>query len=161
MAVWLHMLCRYGSNIRHRAVEDKLMRQKAQLLLDEAASWSLLWYLYGKGNESICLIDFFFLSKTCVHHMGTRTHICDVRCAEQYECFMPYRFDSWMSQMSYIRLSAHVRMIVGHLDFFDEVLFVRIYHIDCWKCMHYHSCYVLRFHLCSSVKTIVTWFLIL
>ncbi|PQM40473.1 nuclear pore complex protein NUP107 isoform X2 [Prunus yedoensis var. nudiflora] len=33
---------RYGSNIRHRIVEDKFMRQKAQLLLDEAASWSLL-----------------------------------------------------------------------------------------------------------------------
>ncbi|KAF3451998.1 hypothetical protein FNV43_RR08094 [Rhamnella rubrinervis] len=44
---------RYGSNIRHRAVEDKLMRQKAQLLLDEASSWSLLWYLYGKGTEEI------------------------------------------------------------------------------------------------------------
>ncbi|PRQ51617.1 putative nuclear pore protein 84/107 [Rosa chinensis] len=41
----------YGSNIRHRIVEDKLMRQKAQLLLDEAASWSLLWYLFGKGTE--------------------------------------------------------------------------------------------------------------
>lgn len=27
------------------------MKQKAQLLLDEAASWSLLWYLYGKGTE--------------------------------------------------------------------------------------------------------------
>ncbi|XP_020414594.1 nuclear pore complex protein NUP107 [Prunus persica] len=44
---------RYGSNIRHRIVEDKLMRQKAQLLLDEAASWSLLWYLFGKGTEEI------------------------------------------------------------------------------------------------------------
>ncbi|XP_010111983.2 nuclear pore complex protein NUP107 [Morus notabilis] len=44
---------RYGSNVRHRVVEDKLMRQKAQLLLDEAASWSLLWYLYGKGTEDI------------------------------------------------------------------------------------------------------------
>ncbi|KAJ0008281.1 hypothetical protein Pint_29237 [Pistacia integerrima] len=42
---------RYGSNIQLRVVEDKLMRQKAQLLLDEAASWSLLWYLYGKGTE--------------------------------------------------------------------------------------------------------------
>lgn len=41
---------RYG-NERHRVVEDKLMRQKARLLLDEAASWSLLWYLYGKGEE--------------------------------------------------------------------------------------------------------------
>ncbi|KAJ0006915.1 hypothetical protein Pint_29212 [Pistacia integerrima] len=36
---------RYGSNIQLRVVEDKLMRQKAQLLLDEAASWSLLWVL--------------------------------------------------------------------------------------------------------------------
>ncbi|CAL5379474.1 unnamed protein product [Camellia sinensis] len=33
---------RYGSNERQRIVDDKLMRQKARLLLDEAASWSLL-----------------------------------------------------------------------------------------------------------------------
>ncbi|KAI3463207.1 hypothetical protein Pfo_019870 [Paulownia fortunei] len=44
---------RYGANERYRIVEDKLMRQKARLLLDEAASWSLLWYLYGKGNEEL------------------------------------------------------------------------------------------------------------
>ncbi|XP_050232383.1 nuclear pore complex protein NUP107 [Mercurialis annua] len=44
---------RYGHNIRHGAVEDKLMRQKAQLLLDEAATWSLLWYIYGKESEEI------------------------------------------------------------------------------------------------------------
>lgn len=44
---------RYGSSERHRIVEDRLMRQKAQFLLDEAASWSLLWYLYGKGSEEI------------------------------------------------------------------------------------------------------------
>ncbi|KAK4773488.1 hypothetical protein SAY87_028507 [Trapa incisa] len=44
---------RYGSSMRHRIVEDKLMRQKAHVLLDEAATWSLLWYLYGKGNEEI------------------------------------------------------------------------------------------------------------
>lgn len=44
---------RYGSSERHRIVEDRLMRQKAQLLLDEAASWSLLWFLYGKGSEEI------------------------------------------------------------------------------------------------------------
>ncbi|CAI9753709.1 unnamed protein product [Fraxinus pennsylvanica] len=43
---------RFGSTERYRVVEDKLMRQKARLLLDEAASWSLLWYLYGKGNIS-------------------------------------------------------------------------------------------------------------
>ena len=65
---------RYGSNIRHRVVEDKLMRQKAQLLLDEAASWSLLWYLYGKGNLSLTskfysnanLFKKPFLGKNCL-----------------------------------------------------------------------------------------------
>ncbi|KAL0743683.1 hypothetical protein Bca4012_085196 [Brassica carinata] len=44
---------RYGSDIRHRVIEDKLMRQKAQLLLGEAASWSLLWNLYGKATEEV------------------------------------------------------------------------------------------------------------
>ncbi|CAN0877923.1 Nuclear pore complex protein NUP107 [Linum grandiflorum] len=42
---------RSQSNIRHRVLEDKLMRQKVQLLLDEAATWSLLWHLYGKVTE--------------------------------------------------------------------------------------------------------------
>ncbi|CAA0816162.1 Nuclear pore complex protein NUP107 [Striga hermonthica] len=41
---------RFGANERYRIVEDKLMRQRARFLLDEAASWSLLWYLYGKGD---------------------------------------------------------------------------------------------------------------
>lgn len=40
---------RFGSTVRHRVVEDKFMRQKAKFLIDEAASWSLLWYLFGKG----------------------------------------------------------------------------------------------------------------
>lgn len=44
---------RYGANERYRIIEDKLMRQKARFLLDEAATWSLLWYLYGKGNEEL------------------------------------------------------------------------------------------------------------
>ncbi|GER45054.1 hypothetical protein STAS_21968 [Striga asiatica] len=44
---------RFGANERYRIVEDKLMRQRARFLLDEAASWSLLWYLYGKGNEEV------------------------------------------------------------------------------------------------------------
>lgn len=44
---------RYGSNEMHRVMEDKLMRQKARILLEEAASWSLLWHLYGKGNEEL------------------------------------------------------------------------------------------------------------
>ena len=54
---YLWNICVMLSNFRSaatgklRVVEDKLMQQKAQLLLDEAASWSLLWYLYGKGNS--------------------------------------------------------------------------------------------------------------
>lgn len=44
---------RYGSNGRHRIVEDRMLMQKANILLDEAASWSLLWYLYGKGSEEL------------------------------------------------------------------------------------------------------------
>lgn len=56
---------RYGSTTWHRVVEDKLMRQKALLLLDEAASWSLLWHLYGKGNEE--LPEELILSPTTSH----------------------------------------------------------------------------------------------
>uniref|UniRef100_A0A7N0RJF5 Nuclear pore complex protein n=2 Tax=Kalanchoe fedtschenkoi TaxID=63787 RepID=A0A7N0RJF5_KALFE len=44
---------RYGSSARYSVVEDKIMRQKAKLLLDEAASWSLLWFLFGKGNDEL------------------------------------------------------------------------------------------------------------
>ncbi|GAB2268971.1 hypothetical protein Dimus_003906, partial [Dionaea muscipula] len=43
---------RYGPNGRHH-MEDRLMRQNTQILLDEAASWSLLWFLYGKGNAHL------------------------------------------------------------------------------------------------------------
>ncbi|KAM0928971.1 hypothetical protein ACQ4PT_001926 [Festuca glaucescens] len=43
---------RYAATGKLRMAEDKLMQQKAQLLLDEAASWSLLWYLYGKQMRS-------------------------------------------------------------------------------------------------------------
>ncbi|CAJ1950711.1 unnamed protein product [Sphenostylis stenocarpa] len=51
---------RYDLNVRHRVVEDKLMRQKAQLLLEEAATWSLLWFLYGKGNILQTIYFWFF-----------------------------------------------------------------------------------------------------
>ncbi|TKY64237.1 nuclear pore [Spatholobus suberectus] len=57
---------RYGLNIRHRVVEDKLMRQRAQLLLDEAATWSLLWFLYGKGNISLTIYFRFFKDQLCL-----------------------------------------------------------------------------------------------
>ncbi|XP_078148291.1 nuclear pore complex protein isoform X3 [Carex rostrata] len=44
---------RFGSTVRHRVVEDKFMRQKAKLLIDEAASWSLFWYLFGKAIDEL------------------------------------------------------------------------------------------------------------
>lgn len=47
------------------------MRQKAQLLLDEAASWSLLWYLYGKGNE--LLPNTFLLEAIFAHTLTNVT----------------------------------------------------------------------------------------
>ncbi|KAG8090488.1 hypothetical protein GUJ93_ZPchr0011g26904 [Zizania palustris] len=53
-----------------RMVEDKLTQQKSQLLLDEAASWSLLWYLYGKGNEE--LPGELFVAPTTSHQEACR-----------------------------------------------------------------------------------------
>ncbi|EEC80177.1 hypothetical protein OsI_22031 [Oryza sativa Indica Group] len=59
-----------------RMVEDRLMQQKAQLLLDEAASWSLLWYLYGKGNEE--LPGELFVAPTTSHQEACRFVVTDL-----------------------------------------------------------------------------------
>nr|CAB3490441.1 unnamed protein product [Digitaria exilis] len=59
-----------------RVVEDKFMQQKAQLLLDEAASWSLLWYLYGKGNDE--LPGHLFVSPTTSHQEACRFVAADL-----------------------------------------------------------------------------------
>ncbi|KAJ1276589.1 hypothetical protein BS78_05G226100 [Paspalum vaginatum] len=59
-----------------RVMEDKLMQQKAQLLLDEAASWSLLWYLYGKGHEE--LSEDLFVSPTTSHQEACRFVAADL-----------------------------------------------------------------------------------
>eukprot|EP00250_Pteridium_aquilinum_P018743 c24191_g1_i1 orf=1363-4599(-) len=42
---------------RHRAIEDRLMRQKAQMLHDESATWALIWHLFGKGFDDMDLED--------------------------------------------------------------------------------------------------------
>lgn len=63
---------RSGSNERLRIVEDKLMRQKARLLLDEAASWSLLWYLYGKGNKSLAFLCYMLVQSVVEHFVVNR-----------------------------------------------------------------------------------------
>lgn len=55
------------------------MRQKAQLLLDEAASWSLLWYLFGKGNLSLTSELFMLeLISFTQPHIDVRTNTCNV-----------------------------------------------------------------------------------
>ncbi|KAK1288211.1 hypothetical protein QJS10_CPB19g01945 [Acorus calamus] len=68
---------RFGNSGRHRVFEDKLMRQRAQLLLDEAASWSLLWYLFGKGNEvhpeDLILLPTTSHQDACQYVMGDHT----------------------------------------------------------------------------------------
>ncbi|CAM6108841.1 unnamed protein product [Calypogeia fissa] len=42
---------------RHRVTEDRLMRQKAHMLHGEAASWALLWHLFGKDSEDMYIDD--------------------------------------------------------------------------------------------------------
>ncbi|KAF8666001.1 hypothetical protein HU200_054090 [Digitaria exilis] len=59
-----------------RVVEDKFMQQKAQLLLDEAASWSLLWYLYGKAKIFYAL--FCKQSPTTSHQEACRFVAADL-----------------------------------------------------------------------------------
>ncbi|XP_020254733.1 nuclear pore complex protein NUP107 isoform X2 [Asparagus officinalis] len=66
---------RQSSTGRHRVVEDKFMQQKARLLRDEAASWSLLWYLFGKGNEE--LPEQLMLSPTTSHQEACQFVIKD------------------------------------------------------------------------------------
>ena len=44
---------RYGPTTGHRVVKDRLMRQEALVSFEEATSWSLLWYLHGKGSEEL------------------------------------------------------------------------------------------------------------
>ena len=63
------MPCREEATERHRAIEDRLMRQKAHMLHAEAATWSLIWHLFGKGNHFTmwdaiyCSHPFLFLNK--------------------------------------------------------------------------------------------------
>lgn len=66
------MCSRYGSSERYRIVEDRLMRQKAQLLLDEAASWSLLWYIYGKGGLNLFAISGAYYA--FIFNLGSQVH---------------------------------------------------------------------------------------
>ncbi|KAL3694255.1 hypothetical protein R1sor_007906 [Riccia sorocarpa] len=46
-------LVREQASETHRVTEDRLMRQKAQMLHGEAASWSLIWHLFGKSTEDM------------------------------------------------------------------------------------------------------------
>ncbi|KAJ0075227.1 hypothetical protein Patl1_33735 [Pistacia atlantica] len=95
---------RYGSNIQLRVVEDKLLRQKAQLLLDEAASWSLLWYLYGKDIHSPVVISmetsswFMYVRGS---HMGT---------------YLP-NSGIWHHTQPFLKKGASSSNTVHHLDF--------------------------------------------
>ncbi|KMT04794.1 hypothetical protein BVRB_7g169670 [Beta vulgaris subsp. vulgaris] len=76
---------RYGSSERHRIVEDRLMRQKAQFLIDEAASWSLLCFfsfelgalkLLLRGSEEIP--EDLILSPTTSHLEACQFAVTDL-----------------------------------------------------------------------------------
>ncbi|CAA2972462.1 nuclear pore complex NUP107 [Olea europaea subsp. europaea] len=130
---------RYGSTERYRTVENKLMRQKARLLLDEAASWSLLWYLYGKGNEE--LQDGLLLFPTTSHleacQFVSSNHTAQLclRIVQWLEALASKSLDLdnkvrgshvgtylpssgvWRHTQRYLRQGASIPRTVHHLDF--------------------------------------------
>ncbi|RZC86151.1 hypothetical protein C5167_026821 [Papaver somniferum] len=88
---------RYGSSGRHRVVEDKLIRQKARLLLDEAASWSLLCFseiTFGHlaGNEE--LPQDLILSPTTSHLAACQFVLVD---HEAQSCL---RIVQWLEELA-------------------------------------------------------------
>ncbi|KAJ0008089.1 hypothetical protein Pint_29202 [Pistacia integerrima] len=87
---------RYWSNIQLRVVEDKLMRQKAQLLLDEAASWSLLWF-----EDLIWVPIFPILEFGTIHNLFNTVHHLDFD-APTREHAHQLPDDKALSKLSYI-----------------------------------------------------------
>ncbi|XP_027335081.1 nuclear pore complex protein NUP107 isoform X1 [Abrus precatorius] len=98
---------RYGLNIRHRVVEDKLMRQKAQLLLDEAATWSLLWFLYGKGTED--------LSKDHILVSGTSHVVASEFVAEDHTAQLCLRIVQWLEGLASKALDLEAKVCGSHV----------------------------------------------
>ncbi|XP_078444355.1 nuclear pore complex protein isoform X2 [Wolffia australiana] len=130
---------RYGGIGRHRAVENKLMQQKARLLLDEAATWSLLWYLFGKGNDDIP-VDLILSPSTshqeaCQYVVNDMTAQLCLRIVQWLEGLTSETLDLekkvkgshvgsylpssgvWHHTQQYLRRKNHGQTIVQHLDF--------------------------------------------
>ncbi|KAL5062604.1 hypothetical protein RYX36_024341 [Vicia faba] len=105
---------RYGLNIRHRVVEDKLMRQKAQLLLDEAATWSLLWFLYGKGNISLSLVT-EELSKEQILVTGTSHVMACEFVAEDHTAQLCLRMVQWLEGLASKALDLEAKVRGSHV----------------------------------------------
>ncbi|XP_054783533.1 nuclear pore complex protein NUP107 [Prosopis cineraria] len=98
---------RYGLNIRHRVIEDKLMRQKAQLLLDEAATWSLLWYLYGKVTEE--------LPKELIMVPGTSHLVACEFVAEDHTAQLCLRIVQWLEDLASKALDLEAKICGSHV----------------------------------------------
>ncbi|XP_020240328.1 nuclear pore complex protein NUP107 [Cajanus cajan] len=98
---------RYGLNIRHRVVEEKLMRQKAQLLLDEAATWSLLWFLYGKVTEE--------LSKDQILVSGTSHVVACEFVAEDHIAQLCLRIVQWLEGLASKALDLEAKVRGSHV----------------------------------------------
>ncbi|KAI9102934.1 hypothetical protein K1719_023373 [Acacia pycnantha] len=114
---------RYGLNTRHRVVEDKLMRQKAQLLLDEAATWSLLWYLYGKGNISLSLYLYTpekkllteELPKELIMVPGTSHLVACEFVAEDHTAQLCLRIVQWLEGLASKALDLEAKVCGSHV----------------------------------------------
>ncbi|XP_073219812.1 nuclear pore complex protein NUP107 isoform X2 [Cicer arietinum] len=98
---------RYGLNVRHRVVEDKLMRQKAQLLLDEAATWSLLWFLYGKVTEEI--------SKEQIQVSETSHVVACEFAAEDHTAQLCLRIVQWLEGLASKALDLEAKVRGSHV----------------------------------------------
>ncbi|XP_057746155.1 nuclear pore complex protein NUP107 [Arachis stenosperma] len=98
---------RYGLNVKHRVVEDKLMRQKAQLLLDEAATWSLLWFVYGKVTEE--------LSKEQIPVSGTSHAVACEFVSEDHTAQLCLRIVQWLEGLASKALDLEEKVRGSHV----------------------------------------------
>lgn len=123
----------------HRVIEDRFMRQKAQMLLDEAATWSLLWYLFGKGIEDNLgdiivspstsqqeVRDFVMLDHTAqlclrvvqwLEDLASKAVDFDKKVKGWYTGSYLHKSGVWHQTQRLLRKRSGSSMLVHHLDF--------------------------------------------
>lgn len=130
-------LVREEATERHRAIEDRLMRQKAQMLQGESATWALIWHLFGKGSEDMNLEDGFMSTsqhEACAFIMINETaQLChrivqwleglackaldlEKKCKGWYAGSYLQRLGVWHQTQRAIKKMAGKAVLVQHLD---------------------------------------------